>query len=168
MAAVARRPAFGLNFDPSHFGWQDLDPVAFLGEFRDRIYHVDGKESRERLDGRNGRLGPHLPWGDPRRGWDFVSAGCGAGPWEDVFRMLNSIGLRRADLRGVGGRRDGPATGRAAGAGVTAPVRLRPARGGLRRRVQLRELTGPAAGEGEGEDARRACHNYRSEELKCF
>ena len=72
--------------------WQDLDPVAFLGEFSDRIYHVDCKEARKRLDGRNGRLGSHLPWGDPRRGWDFVSAGRGDVPWEDVFRMLNSIG----------------------------------------------------------------------------
>ena len=90
--AVGHRPAFGLNFDPSHFVWQDLDPVAFLGEFRDRIYHVDCKEARKRLDGRNGRLGSHLPWGDPRRGWDFVSAGRGDVPWEDVFRMLNSIG----------------------------------------------------------------------------
>ncbi len=26
-----------------------------------------------RLDGRGGRLGSHLPWGDPHRGWDFVS-----------------------------------------------------------------------------------------------
>ncbi|MFE6853727.1 sugar phosphate isomerase/epimerase family protein, partial [Streptomyces sp. NPDC057674] len=90
--AVDRRPAFGLNFDPSHFVWQDLDPVGFLWDFRDRIYHVDCKEARKRLDGRNGRLGSHLPWGDPRRGWDFVSAGHGDVPWEDVFRMLRSIG----------------------------------------------------------------------------
>jgi sugar phosphate isomerase/epimerase len=94
LEAVGHRPAFGLNFDPSHFVWQDLDPVGFLWEFRDRIYHVDCKETRMRLDGRNGRLGSHLPWGDPRRGWDFVSAGRGQVPWEDVFRMLNSIGYR--------------------------------------------------------------------------
>ncbi|CAL9368652.1 sugar phosphate isomerase/epimerase family protein [Streptomyces sp. enrichment culture] len=92
--AVDRRPAFGLNFDPSHFVWQDLDPVGFLWDFRDRIYHVDCKEARKRLDGRNGRLGSHLPWGDPRRGWDFVSAGHGDVPWEDVFRMLRSIDYR--------------------------------------------------------------------------
>src|ERR1700754_139935 len=92
MDAVDRRPAFGLNFDPSHFVWQDLDPVAFLGEFRDRIYHVDCKEARKRLDGRNGRLGSHLPWGDPRRGWGFVSAGRGHVPWGDGFPMLNSTG----------------------------------------------------------------------------
>ncbi|MCX5353524.1 sugar phosphate isomerase/epimerase family protein [Streptomyces mirabilis] len=91
LEAVDHRPAFGLNFDPSHFVWQDLDPVGFLYDFRDRIYHVDCKEARKRLDGRNGRLGSHLPWGDPRRGWDFVSAGHGDVPWEDVFRMLRSI-----------------------------------------------------------------------------
>ena len=91
LEAVGHRPAFGLNFDPSHFVWQDLDPVGFLYDFRDRIYHVDCKEARKRLDGRNGRLGSHLPWGDPRRGWDFVSAGHGDVPWEDVFRMLRSI-----------------------------------------------------------------------------
>ena len=94
LEAVGHRPAFGLNFDPSHFVWQDLDPVAFLADYRDRIYHVDCKEARKRLDGRNGRLGSHLPWGDPRRGWDFVSAGRGDIRWEDIFRMLNSIGYR--------------------------------------------------------------------------
>ncbi|NYI03847.1 sugar phosphate isomerase/epimerase family protein [Allostreptomyces psammosilenae] len=92
LEAVDRREAFGLNFDPSHFVWQDLDPVGFLWDFRDRIYHVDCKESVKQLNGRNGRLGSHLPWGDPRRGWDFVSTGHGDVPWEPVFRMLNSIG----------------------------------------------------------------------------
>jgi sugar phosphate isomerase/epimerase len=91
LEALDHRPAFGLNFDPSHFVWQDLDPVGFLYDFRDRIYHVDCKESVKRFDGRNGRLGSHLGWGDPRRGWDFVSTGHGDVPWEQCFRMLNSI-----------------------------------------------------------------------------
>jgi len=92
LEAIGHRPAFGLNFDPSHFVWQDLDPVGFLSDFRDRIYHVDCKESVKQLNGRNGRLGSHLPWADPRRGWDFVSTGHGDVPWEPIFRMLNSIG----------------------------------------------------------------------------
>ncbi|HPZ49839.1 MAG TPA: sugar phosphate isomerase/epimerase family protein [Propionibacteriaceae bacterium] len=90
--AIGKRPAFGFNFDPSHFVWQDLDPVAFLDEFRDAIYHVHCKESRLHLDGRNGRLSSHLQWGDPHRGWDFVTAGHGDVPWEGIFRMLNAIG----------------------------------------------------------------------------
>jgi len=91
LEAIGHREAFGLNFDPSHFVWQDLDPVGFLWDFRDRIYHVDCKESVKQLNGRNGRLGSHLPWADPRRGWDFVSTGHGDVPWEPIFRMLNSI-----------------------------------------------------------------------------
>lgn len=92
LALMAERKNFGLNFDPSHFIWQDLDPVMFLQDFADRIFHVHVKESMRQLNGRNGRLGSHLPWGDPRRGWDFVSAGHGEVQWEAVFRMLNFIG----------------------------------------------------------------------------
>ncbi|GAB2679044.1 sugar phosphate isomerase/epimerase [Saccharopolyspora gloriosae] len=92
LEAIGHRPAFGLNFDPSHFLWQDLDPVTFLWDFQDRIYHVDCKESVKQFNGRNGRLGSHLPWADPRRGWDFVSTGHGDVPWEPIFRGLNAIG----------------------------------------------------------------------------
>ncbi len=92
LEAIGHRPAFGLNFDPSHFVWQDLDPVGFLYDYRERIYHVDCKESVKAFNGRNGRLSSHLPWADPRRGWDFVSVGHGDVPWEPIFRMLNSIG----------------------------------------------------------------------------
>ncbi|MQM27555.1 sugar phosphate isomerase/epimerase family protein [Glycomyces albidus] len=92
LEAVDHRTAFGLNWDPSHMVWQDIDPAAFLWDFRDRIYHVDCKDTRKRFNGRGGRLGSHLPWGDPRRGWDFVSTGHGDVPWEDCFRVLNAIG----------------------------------------------------------------------------
>jgi sugar phosphate isomerase/epimerase len=92
LEAVGHRTAFGLNWDPSHMVWQDIDPAAFLWDFRDRIYHVDCKDTRKRFDGRNGRLSSHLPWGDPRRGWNFVSTGHGDVPWEDCFRVLNRIG----------------------------------------------------------------------------
>ena len=93
LEAVGHRSAFGLNWDPSHFVWQDLDPVGFLWDFRDRIYHVDCKDTRKRMaNGRNGRLGSLLPWADGRRGWDFVSTGHGDVPWEDCFRMIDQIG----------------------------------------------------------------------------
>ncbi|MGW1682150.1 sugar phosphate isomerase/epimerase family protein [Saccharopolyspora sp. NPDC002376] len=93
LEAIGHREAFGLNWDPSHMIWQDIDPVGFLVDFADRIYHVDCKDTKRNLgNGRNGRLGSHLPWGDPRRGWDFVSTGRGDVPWETCFRVLNSIG----------------------------------------------------------------------------
>jgi sugar phosphate isomerase/epimerase len=39
-------PCFGLNFDPSHFVWQQIDYLAPLQEFRDRIFHVHAKDAR--------------------------------------------------------------------------------------------------------------------------
>jgi sugar phosphate isomerase/epimerase len=95
LEAIGHRPAFGLNWDPSHFVWQDLDPVGFIWDFKDRIYHVDCKDTKRQIgNGRNGRLGSHLAWADPRRGWDFVSTGHGDVPWEASFRMLNQIGYQ--------------------------------------------------------------------------
>ena len=95
--AIGHRDAFGLNFDPSHMVWQGLDYVGFLWDFRDRILHVDCKDTKVRMNnGRNGRLSSHLPWADPRRGWDFISTGRGDTAWEDIFRMLNHIGYTGA------------------------------------------------------------------------
>ncbi|MTE23014.1 sugar phosphate isomerase/epimerase [Microbacterium sp. ZXX196] len=93
LEAIDHRAAFGLNWDPSHMAWQGIDTVGFISDFADRIYHVDCKDTRIRAaSGRQGILGSHLPWGDPRRGWDFVSTGHGDIPWEDAFRALSSIG----------------------------------------------------------------------------
>ena len=86
LEAIGHRPAFGLNFDPSHFVWQDLDPVGFLWDFRDRIYHVDCKESVKQLNGRNGRLGSHLP--GPTRG----AAGTSSRPVTATCRGSRSSG----------------------------------------------------------------------------
>ena len=93
LEAIGHREAFGFNWDPSHMMWQGVDPVDFIVDFADRIYHVDCKDTRLRPStGRSGVLGSHLPWGDPRRGWDFVSTGHGDVPWEDAFRALAAIG----------------------------------------------------------------------------
>ncbi len=93
LEAIGRRPAFGINFDPSHFAHQHLDSAAFVEEFADRIYHVHVKDSKKFIsDGRRSILGSHLNFGDPRRGWDFVSPGHGDVDFEALFRALNRIG----------------------------------------------------------------------------
>lgn len=92
LEAVDHHRAFGFNWDPSHLLWQRVDVRGFLWDFRDRIFHVDCKDTKLQLDGRNGVLGSHLAWGDPRRGFDFVSVGRGDVPWEACLRMLNAIG----------------------------------------------------------------------------
>ena len=90
--AVDGRAAFGFNFDPSHLHWQMVDPVRFLQEFKDRIYHVHMKDSARQLDGRTGILGSHLNFGHPDRGWDFRSLGHGGVDFEEIIRTLNHIG----------------------------------------------------------------------------
>ncbi len=93
LEAMGRRPAFGINFDPSHFAHQFLDSAAFVTEFADRIYHVHVKDSKKQVgDGRRSILSSHLNFGDPRRGWDFVSPGHGDVDFEELFRALNRIG----------------------------------------------------------------------------
>lgn len=92
LAAVNRHPAFGFNFDPSHLIHQFVDPVLFIEEFADRIYHVHVKDARVHLNGRSSILSSHLDFGDPRRGWDFVSPGRGDVKWDPIIRALNRIG----------------------------------------------------------------------------
>ena len=86
------REEFGFNFDPSHLIWQGVDPVAFIREFGDRIYHVHMKDAIVKLDGRSGILCSHLNFGDPRRGWDFRSLGRGGVNFEEIIRALNDVG----------------------------------------------------------------------------
>ena len=37
-------PNFGLNFDPSHYVWQQMDYIRTVYDFRDRIFHVHFKD----------------------------------------------------------------------------------------------------------------------------
>jgi sugar phosphate isomerase/epimerase len=42
--AIADSPYFGLNYDPSHFIWQQIDYIKPLYEFKDKIFHVHFKD----------------------------------------------------------------------------------------------------------------------------
>ncbi len=90
--AFGGRRTLGFNFDPSHLEWQGVDPALFVRDFADRIYHVHMKDVRVRRDGRAGILGSHLPFGDLRRGWDFVSVGRGDVDFDAIVRELNAAG----------------------------------------------------------------------------
>ncbi len=94
LEAVGNHPAFGFNFDPSHFIHQFVNPVAFIEEFPARIFHCHVKDSRVQLNGRNSILSSHLDFGDARRGWDFVSPGRGDVKWDPIIRALNRIGYK--------------------------------------------------------------------------
>ncbi len=91
LKALDSREEFGFNFDPSHLIWQGVDPVEFIRFFPDRIYHVHMKDASVTLNGRSGINTSHLPFGDPRRGWDFRSVGRGGVRFEEIIRALNAI-----------------------------------------------------------------------------
>ena len=90
--AIGNREEFGFNFDPSHLFWQGVDPVKFIQEFPDRIYHCHIKDAAITLDGKSGILASHIDFGDGRRGWDFRSPGRGQVKFEEIIRALNRIG----------------------------------------------------------------------------
>ena len=91
LEAIGNRPAFGFNFDPSHLHWQMVDPVLFINEFKDRIYHVHMKDASLQLNGWTGILGSHLNFGEQNRGWDFRSLGHGEVDFEEIIRALNHM-----------------------------------------------------------------------------
>lgn len=43
-------PNFGLNYDPSHFVWQQIDYIKPLYEFKDKIFHVHYKDIKVYYD----------------------------------------------------------------------------------------------------------------------
>ncbi len=93
LKALDYHPAFGFNYDPSHFGYQGVDYVGFIRKFADRIYHVHMKDvwwSSSPTEA--GVFGGHLNFGDARRFWDFRSLGRGRIDFEGIIRALNSIG----------------------------------------------------------------------------
>jgi len=92
LAAIGYRKSFGFNFDPSHLLWQMVDPVRFIEEFPERIFHVHMKDAALQLDGKAGILGSHLNFGERGRGWDFRSLGRGSVKFEEIIRSLNRIG----------------------------------------------------------------------------
>lgn len=93
--AVNGHPAFGFNYDPSHLGYQGVDYVDFIYRFKDRILHCHMKDvAWSRVPKASGVFGGHLPFGDPRRFWDFRSPGRGNIEFEPVIRALNDIGYK--------------------------------------------------------------------------
>ncbi len=90
--AIDGREEFGFTLDPSHLHWQGVDPVEFVRRFPERIFHVHVKDIALTLNGRAGILGSYLPYGDPRRGWEFRAPGHGGLDWEGFIRSLNAIG----------------------------------------------------------------------------
>jgi sugar phosphate isomerase/epimerase len=92
LEALNFHPAFGFNFDPSHLGYQGVDYVAFINEFKDRIFHVHMKDVYwSEVPVEAGVFGGHTEFGAPGRYWDFRSLGRGKIQFEEIIRALNRI-----------------------------------------------------------------------------
>lgn len=79
---------FGLNFDPSHLVWQQMDYLRAVREFGDRILHVHAKDARverHRLD-EVGILAHPLEYHTPKL------PGLGDVNWGAFFSALNDTG----------------------------------------------------------------------------
>ncbi len=59
---------FGLNFDPSHFALQFIDPASALHEFREKLFHLHAKDVKIHRDRLNevGAFAEPLKWHQPR------------------------------------------------------------------------------------------------------
>jgi sugar phosphate isomerase/epimerase len=80
--------SFGLNYDPSHFALQQMDPVAPLREFRDKLFHLHAKDvkiDRARLN-EVGVFAEPLRWHQPR------IPGYGKIDWARFIAALMEVG----------------------------------------------------------------------------
>jgi sugar phosphate isomerase/epimerase len=78
----------GLNYDPSHFAFQFMDPVSPLREFREKIFHMHAKDveiDRERLNEFGIFAFPSL-WHQPR------IPGYGEIDWARFMAAVTGIG----------------------------------------------------------------------------
>ncbi len=93
LKALDDHPAFGFNYDPSHFGYQGVDYVGFIHLFADKIFHVHMKDvAWSDIPVEAGVFGGHTDFGTRGRYWDFRSPGRGNINFEEIIRALNRIG----------------------------------------------------------------------------
>lgn len=76
----------GFNFDPSHLHWQDIDYIASVEEFKDRIFHIHVKDVAIRRDTLS-RIGVL-----ERGWWRYVIPGFGEIHWGRFLLALREIG----------------------------------------------------------------------------
>jgi sugar phosphate isomerase/epimerase len=79
---------FGLNFDPSHLVWQQIDYIRFIYDFGDRIFHVHAKDMDidEEMFYQDGILGCGFRWQIPRL------PGQGLLDWREITAALYDVG----------------------------------------------------------------------------
>jgi sugar phosphate isomerase/epimerase len=86
----------GVNFDPSHLFWQQMDPLVSVRELGDAIYHVHMKDTWVDPANvrRNGVLDTKPYTDEVHRSWIFRTVGYGHGPefWRSLISELRLAG----------------------------------------------------------------------------
>jgi sugar phosphate isomerase/epimerase len=86
----------GLNFDPSHFWWQGIDPATIIESHGHRIGHAHGKDTLLYPDRirRDGLLHFSAPTDPTKAPWHFapVSEGHDVDIWARLFAALQRVG----------------------------------------------------------------------------
>ncbi len=87
---VKEHEAAQINYDPSHFLLQQLDYLAFIDLYHDRINAFHVKDAEFRPDGRQGVYSGYQPWLD--RAGRFRSLGDGQVDFSAIFSKLAQYG----------------------------------------------------------------------------
>lgn len=91
--------AMGVNYDPSHLLRMGIDPHRFLEEFKDRVFHVHGKDCmiiNENLYDYGSEqpptFGTPIPWGNMH--WRYTIPGHGLSRWPHILKTLDQNGYK--------------------------------------------------------------------------
>lgn len=84
--------AIAINYDPSHLVLQQLDYLAFIRLYGERIRGFHVKDAEFHPDGRGGVYGGYHPWST--RAGRFRSPGDGQVDFKRVFTLLTETGYR--------------------------------------------------------------------------
>jgi len=93
--------SMGVNYDPSHLIRMGIDPIRFVEEFADRIYHIHGKDTElfaEALYDFGTEQPPTFAKGHGFGGatWRYTIPGHGCMRWPRAFQLLADKGYQGA------------------------------------------------------------------------
>jgi sugar phosphate isomerase/epimerase len=92
-------PVFGVNYDPSHLIRMGIDPLRFLREFANRVYHIHAKDTEPLEEGlyEFGNLQPPTFAKAECFGgmhWRYAIPGHGVMKWSAAFEILADAGYQ--------------------------------------------------------------------------
>ncbi|MEC9343013.1 MAG: sugar phosphate isomerase/epimerase, partial [Pseudomonadota bacterium] len=90
LEAVGNHPRCCINYDPSHFVLQQLDYLAFIDIYHERISAFHVKDAEFNPDGRQGVYSGYQPW--LNRAGRFRSLGDGQVDFSGIFSKLAQYG----------------------------------------------------------------------------